>query len=227
MRKILMIFSALAVAALIIGITSDNAVAKKSECYTIKDGGIYDVNNNLITTGYDEYGYNYQAHIFNGFYWNSQRPIIPWTEETLIAAGKSTTWLVMKWSDVWLSNKDCDGDGVLDRGLPCNPQQTLPISSACEGAWVTNHQSGLTDEMPNGKIKKWTYFVKIVKVPDDAYKHGDYWYTDSTLETEIGSVIWGAYARVIQISNDPYFGEHGVLYKTETSPGFGYFKQII
>ncbi|MBA7606135.1 hypothetical protein ES703_13274 [subsurface metagenome] len=191
-----------------------------AQCNTIKDGGIYDVNNNPITTGFDQWGYNYQSHIFNGLYWNYSRPAIPWTKETLIAAEMSTTILVMKWSDTWLSNKDCNLDGILDRGYSCNP--TNPVSSACEGAWLTNHQTGWTKV--NGKKRKWTYFVKIVKVPDDAYKEGSYWYTDSTLETEIGSVIWGAYARILQISNDPSFGEHGVLYKTETSPGFGYFK---
>ncbi|MCK4791097.1 MAG: hypothetical protein KAV87_45610, partial [Desulfobacteraceae bacterium] len=206
----------------LIGITSHSAVADKDGCTTIKDGVLLDSNGNLINTGYDKWGYNYQARLFNGFYWNSSRPVIPWTEETLIEADKSTTWLVMKWSDTWLSNKDCNGDGKLDRGYSCDPIDAS--SSACEGAWVTNHQSGLTDEMPDGKIKKWTYFVKIVMVPrgEGAYKEDNYWFTADGVE--IGSVIWGAYARILQISNDPFYGEHGVYYKSDVSPGFGTYK---
>jgi len=220
MRKFLIIFLGLVMVAFLIGITAHFAVAEKSDCITIKDGILLDSNGNQINTGYDKWGYNYQAHIFNGLYWNSSRPEPPWTEETLIAAGMSTTWLVMKWSDTWLSNKDCNGDSLLDRGYSCDPIHAN--SSACEGAWVTNHQSGLTDEMPNGKIKKWTYFVKIVMVPEDAYKEGSYWFTADGVE--IGSVVWGAYARVLQISNDPFYGEHGVYYKSDVSPGFGHIK---
>ena len=43
--------------------------------------------------------------------------------------------LLMKWNDAWLSNKDCGGDGLLDRhyGL---------ASYIGSGAWTTNHQSG-------------------------------------------------------------------------------------
>ena len=191
-----------------------------AQCNTIKDGVIVDTNGNQIKTGYDKWGYNYQAHIFNGLYWNNLRPEIPWTKETLIAAGKSTTILVMKWSETWLSNKDCNLDGLLDRGYSCNPDN--PISSACEGAWVTNHQTGWTEV--NGKKKKWTYFVKIVMVPEGEgnYKDGGYWFTFDGVE--IGSEIWGAYARILQISNDPSFGEHGVFYKSDVNPGFGYFK---
>jgi len=193
-----------------------------SQCATIPDGTIVDVKGNPITTGFDQWGYNYQAHIFNGLYWNYSRPDIPWTKQTLIDAEKSTTWLVMKWSDTWLSNKDCNLDGILDRGYSCDPPQEL-YSSACEGAWDTNHQSGLV-EMPNGKFKKWTYFVKIVMVPRGVgnYKEGGYWFTAD--DVEIGSVKWGAYAIVQQISNDPLAGEHGVLYKSPASPGFGKYK---
>jgi len=190
-----------------------------AQCNTIKDGLIFDIGGNQINTGFDKWGYNYQAHIFNGLYWNYSRPEPPWTKETLIAAGKSTTILVMKWNDTWLSNKDCNLDGVLDRGYSCNPDN--PVSSACEGAWLTNHQSGLA-LMPNGKFKKWTYFVKIVMVPEDAYSDGDYWYTADGVE--IGSVVWTAYARILQISNDPFVGEHGVLYKSSVCPGFGKYK---
>lgn len=178
-----------------------------AQCATIKDGTITAKTGETLTTGYDEFGYNYQAHIFNGRYCDYDR---------VIGGSYCDVKLVMKWSDTWLSNKDCNGDGVLDRGYPCDPINAS--SSACEGAWVTNHQSGLV-EMPNGKFKKWTYFVKIVMVPDDAYVENNYWYTVNGIE--IGPVIWGAYAIIQQVSNDPFLGEHGILYKSPAGPGLG------
>lgn len=187
----------------------------KPTCTTIKDGTILDVKGNPITIGYDAWGYNYQAHMFNGWYWNYSRPDVPWTKETLEAAGKSTTWLVMKWSDEWLSSKDCNNDGKLDRGYSCDPINAG--SSACHGAWETNHQSGVNEDGSH-----WVYFVKIAHPGDDAVKVGSMWYTADG--EEIGSVIWGAYARILQISNDPAYDEHGVLNKWEAPTGFGFYK---
>lgn len=147
--------------------------------------------------GFDEFGYNYRANMFNGRYCDYDR---------VIGGNYCDVDLIMKWSDEWL-NEDrirCEG----------TPQQG---SSACEGAWLTNHQSGLTDDG-----KKWTYFVKIVAVPEDAYVVDGNWYTAD--DVEIGPVIWGAYAIIQQVSNDPSLGEHGILYKSPASPGFGVYK---
>lgn len=189
---------------------------KPTKCTTIQDGILLNSNGEVITTGYDDWGYNYQAHMFNGFYWNNLRPATPWTKETLEAAGKSTTWLVMKWSDTWLSNKDCDGDSKLDRGYACNPNN--PISSACEGSWVTNHQSGeyVNDD---GKTCKWTYFVKIVYPPGGPVDADNDGHDDNTG----GSIIWGSYVRIQQISNNPCAGEVGKLFAVEPT-GFGAYK---
>ena len=49
--------------------------------------------------GYDEWGYNYQANMFNGLYWNYSRPEPPCEPGTC----PSDTHLVMKWSDEWLN----------------------------------------------------------------------------------------------------------------------------
>ena len=198
--------------------SEDGELSDKARCATIQDGKIVASTGETLTTGYDVWGYNYQAHIFNGLYWNNSRPDPPWTKETLEAAGKSTTWLVMKWSDTWLSNKDCNGDGLLDRGYACNPGN--PTSSACEGAWVTNHQSG-EYEGEDGKTCKWTYFCKIVKAPDDATLTDGVWY--ATDGTEIGAEIWGAYAIVQQVENDPCADIHGIQYLSPVSPGLGQF----
>lgn len=199
-----------------------SVMAKKDKDYaTIQDGTITDVKGNPITVGYDKWGYNYQAHIFNGWYWNYNRPDTPWTEETLIAAGKSTTWLIMKWSDVWLSNIDRNLDGKLDRGV--GPDYA---SSGVPGAWETNHQFG-SYIGEDGEEYKWNYFVKIVCAPEDAYKeiHEDgveYWHLSDG--TEMGTVIWGAYARTLQIYNDQGSGEHGVEYNSAAPTGFGCYK---
>lgn len=73
-----------------------------------------------------------------------------------------------------------------------------------------------------GNECNWTYFVKIVAVPEDAIEEGGYWYTPDG--EEIGPVIWGQFAIVQEVSNDPCVGEHGVLYLSPVGPGFGKFK---
>jgi len=119
----------------------------------------------------------------------------------------------MKWNDAWLSNKDCDGDGLLDRyyGYP---------SYIGSGAWLTNHQKGTyLDE--KGKKQRWTYFVKIVAAPADATSSGGTWFAADG--TEIGPVIWGAFAVIQEVYNDTGTGQHGVLYLSPYSAGFGKF----
>jgi hypothetical protein len=179
-----------------------SAIAEKDYA-TIQDGTITDTKGNPITVGYDIWGYNYQAHMFYGFYDNYARPDIPVTEGTM---------LIMKWSDSWLSNKDRDFDTKLDRGN--DPPYT---SSAAEGAWLTNHMWGTN---PDGS--QWNYFVKIVYPGDDAVLVDGTWYTEDGVE--IGPAIWGAYARILQISNDPVYDEHGVLNNWPAPAGFGSYK---
>lgn len=213
----------LACVVILVGMMVAPGMTKKDRGATIQDGTIQygrdgESNTEIIPMGYDRWGYNYQAHIFNGWYWNSGRPPVPWTKETLEAAGKSNTWLVMKWSDTWLSNRDRDTSNKLDRGYPTLATGPLWNSSAAEGAWVTNHQRGSyigEDEEEH----KWTYFVKIVYPPGGAVgANGDV--DDKTG----GIIIWGSYVRIQQVSNDPYADEHGLIFKAETPAGFGAYK---
>ncbi len=214
----------------------------KPGCTTIQDGVLtysdqhanHWLEDQPLQVGYDAFGYNYQAHLFNGSYANAylgKDGFPPYEGDTdaylaenpdfvvYLAEDKARYWqyrdveLTMKWNDAWLSNKDCNDDGILDR--PSNP-----IGS---GAWDTNHQSGVYDDGT-----KWTYFVKIVAAPAYAYKEPanangstipGTWYTADG--TEIGPVIWGSFARIQQVSNDPSYGEHGILYKSPASPGLG------
>ena len=180
-------------------------VAFAQNCATIQSGTLYSSDGSLITTGYDQWGYNYQAHMFNGGYCDAYRDAA-WCQPY------ADIDLIMKWNDAWLSNKDCDGDKLLDRhfGYP---------SYIGSGAWLTNHQSGLVEV--NGKMKTWTYFCKIVAAPADAVRCGGNWCTPK--DEIIGYVIWGDFAVIQEISNDPSLGQHGILYKSAVSPGFGIY----
>ncbi len=73
---------------------------KQAGCTTIQDGGLTDSAGNPISIGYDEFGYNYQAHMFNGRYCDSDR---------VIGGLYCDVDLIMKWNDGWMSNTDCDG----------------------------------------------------------------------------------------------------------------------
>ena len=175
-------------------------------CTTIQDGTLVTSAEELIDPGFDRWGYNYQAHMFNGKYCDSYRDAEwcwPYRDIDLI----------MKWNDAWLSNKDCDHDSLLDRhhGLG---------SYIGSGAWLTNHQKGTYQEI-GGRKQRWEYFVKIVAAPADATLVGDTWFTAD--DTEIGGVIWGSFIVIQTVYNDTGTGEHGVEYLSPYSAGFGRF----
>jgi hypothetical protein len=195
--------------------------AKNTGCTNIQSGLIpYSAGHYLagqpITTGYDPYGYNYQAHMFSGSYANvylggyGYPPYLGDDEAYLAENPKAANFwawpyrdvqLIMKWNDAWIANTDCDGDGKLDRhfGYP---------SYIGSGAWETNHQSGVDEG------EKWTYFTKIAAVPSDAVKQGGIWYDANGYE--IGPVIWGEFATLLTVES----GE-GATYVSPSGPGFG------
>ena len=184
--------------------TNAFSAAPKMRCTTIQSGSLLDSNGNYLKQGYDQWGYNYQAHMFNGYYDNFSRPDIPVNEGDT---------LQMKWNDAWLSNMDCDGDSKLDRhfGYP---------SYLGSGAWLTNHQWGSYED--NGKMCRYTYFVKIVAAPLDATLQEGNWVTPGGIV--IGPAIWGDFAIIQEVSNDDCAGENGLLYKSPASPGLGAYK---
>jgi hypothetical protein len=174
----------------------------KSGCTTIQDGTLYTSDGELITPGYSVWGYNYQAHMFNGMwcdYHPLYRPGGPHHEWCI--ANYGGVRLMMKWNDAWLSNMDCDGDGLLDRHYGSD-------SYIGSGAWLTNHMSGGTGR------DHWTYFVKIVAVPEDATLQDGIWYAADG--TEIGPEIWGAFAVIQKVESGT-----GVLYLSPAGPGLG------
>ncbi|MEJ5363529.1 MAG: hypothetical protein WHS86_00375 [Desulfosoma sp.] len=193
-------------AALALGVLVGLAgLAQAQKCTTIQDGTLYADDGSLVTVGFDDWGYNYQAHMFNGTYCDA------YFDASWCQPYKDIE-LIMKWNDAWLSNKDCDGDGLLDRHYGYD-------SYKGSGAWLTNHQSGWVDV--NGKLRKWTYFVKIVAVPSDAVLENGTWL--SADGTEIGRQIWGDFAIIQEVYNDPAQGAHGLLYKSPVGPGLGMY----
>lgn len=175
-------------------------------CTTIQSGALLTSDGRVIETGYDQWGYNYQARMFNGTYCDAYRNAAwcqPYKDDEL----------EMKWNDAWMSNKDCTGDGLLDRhyGFP---------TYRGSGAWETNHQKG-TYVDANGKKQRWSYFVKIVAAPLDATLVNGFWCAaDGSV---IGPVIWGEFAIIQEIYNDTGTGDHGVSYVSPYSAGFGKF----
>ena len=166
------------------------------ECNTIKSGIITDIKGHIVQLGYDQWGYNYQAHMFNGLYDNYSRPTDP------VTSGEVN--LIMKWSDEWIANVDCDGDRKLDRGLdvkapiepPVNPP---PLSGANSKGWLTNHMEGASTGS-TGEMEHYTYFTKIVWVgpagPSDPWA---------------GKRIWGIFAIIEEVSNNaPPEGDPGL-----------------
>lgn len=133
----------------LLAVTADTAQAGRPGGTTIQDGTLVDSAGDPVVLGFNQWGYNYQAHLFEGLYCDSYRDAA-WCQPY------SDVNLAMKWNDAWLSNMDRDDDGLLDRHYGFG-------SYIGSGAWLTNHQSGV-----NVDGTYWTYFIKIVAAPADA-----------------------------------------------------------
>lgn len=217
--------SAILAFALLLGalaLSQPASAGGRSKCTTIQEGVLtYSAGHYLegepLRIGYDPYGYNYQAHLFNGSYANvylggAGFPPYDGDDDAYLKdnPGAKNHWawpyrnvqLNMKWNDAWLSNKDCDGDGKLDR----HHGHASYIGS---GAWLTNHMRGVEDDGTH-----WTYFTKIVAVPTDATLTGGVWYDHDG--TEIGPAIWGQFAVLQEVASGA-----GATYVSPSGPGFG------
>ena len=220
-KKVRKIWIPLLAMALVIGVGSASA---KGNCTSIKDGILtYPANHylagQLLRPGFDPYGYNFQAHLFRGSFANiylgaEGYPPYDSDDETYLAEnpGAEQKWfwpyrdidVTMKWNNAWLSNSDCDGDGLLERHYGFD-------SYIGSGAWLTNHYRA-------GKGKDhWTYFTKIVAVPEDAVEHNGIWYDDE--DKEIGPVVWSDFATLMEVESGA-----GATYVSPSGPGFGRYK---
>jgi hypothetical protein len=180
------------------------AKGKYKDCATIQKDDLYTTDGELLTTGYSEWGYNYQAHMFNGMYCDYHPVYRPGgSQHEWCQANYGNDRLLMWWNDAWLSNRDCDGDGLLDRHYGSN-------SYIGSGAWETNHMWGTYES--DGKVCSWDYFVKIVAKPTADYVCAG------------GNEIWGSFCIIQQVFNDPCAGVTGIEFITQPA-GFGYYKQ--
>lgn len=174
--------------------SGSNGLVKASKpttgCTAIQDGVLKDSAGNLLVLGFDQFGYNYQAHEFNGTYDSVDRVLDGKYGEQTGDFVDDHLW--MKWSDDWLSNRDCNGDGKLDRGIS-------PPFMTSRG-WLTNHVEGDYIDA-NGNPQHYTYFVKIVWVGP-------------------GGALWGQYKIIQEVYNDPAGGFHGLQLKS-AAPGLG------
>lgn len=114
-------------------ILPDASAKPKKDGNTFTEGEIlYSLGHYLagqpIPTGYDDYGYNYQGHLFKGSYFNVYSGgdgFPPYTGDDASYLdenpGAASHWawpyrstkLVMKWNDAWFSNIDRYLDGKL------------------------------------------------------------------------------------------------------------------
>jgi len=62
-------------------------------------------------------------------------------------------------------------------------------------------------------------FNNVPSAPADATLVGGVWY--SAAGVEIGPVIWGEFATIEEVFNDPCDGVHGVQYVSPDHPGLG------
>ncbi len=150
-----------------------------------------------------------------------------WTDAQKAAVQAKEYWksrsitVSAKLNDAWLSNKDCDPDGLLDQHYGFS-------SYKGSGAWETNHMMGTDEDGTH-----WTYFIKIVAVPVNALcfpapapsnscADGSLWRLPDG--TEIGPSIWSELAIIQEVYNDPAASAHGLLYASPLRPGFGYYR---
>ena len=229
MKKMGIVIFCLAVA---LTLSIDYQTWGKEKCTAIQDGTLvypyyHYLAGEFFTTGFDEFGYNYQAHTFRGNTFNHYAGTwgLPPYEgdddayyQRLFDEGFATSiedaqdfmlgfyawpWRFEKgtvqWSDAWKSNKDCNDDGYLD-GVPFQPPE-------CDsGAWYKAEITG-TYFRVDGKKCSYTYKAKFAAVPCDAHLveyspgYGEWFTPDGKL---IGYDISMAFG-------DPTFGDMAMI----------------
>jgi hypothetical protein len=150
-----------------------------ADCNRIDEGTLRSDDGNLLWPGTDQWGYDYANHYFAGDACDASRG----NEDCTRSALK----LRMKWNDAYLSNSDCNGDGLLDRHAGFS-------SYRGSGAEVTNLLSGsYTDEH---RTCEWSYEATAHAVPETAYLtvegSSTIWVTQDG--TELGPQVWDEFA---------------------------------
>ncbi len=144
--------------------------------------------------GFNSYGYNYGARVFNGSY-------NQWCQEVYTTTASacdsmlgvySNDKLVMKWNAQWDA---CNANGYDDPAY-------------CLGAWVDNEFNG---KFPGGSGEIWHY--KIIWVGSQA-EESPYWLPG-------GYSVWGNYEVVMDQGSDPNIGPGHMFNALATPNGYG------
>jgi hypothetical protein len=167
---------------------SAHAHSSAPHCARIAQGDIVSSDGEELTLGFDDYGYNYQAQLFVGSYCDSLRG-------AECSADYEDVTLIMKWNDAWLSNRDCDGDRLLDRHLGDE-------SYRGSGAWLTNDMRGRYEL--EGRRCHWHQRTVFVAAPLDAELVDGIWY-DSDGD-ELGPEVWNDFYVAERRLRDPCGG---------------------
>ena len=151
-----------------------------------------------VTKGYDIWGYNYGANMFNGRYCDYDR---------VLDGSYCDVHLKMKWSDEWLTTK-CGLDPVTQKMTRRGCDMSTCECDGVSQGWLTNHQSGTYEDTETGKTCHWEYFVKIV-YPCMQF-NGD-------------QCIWSQYTVIQRVSTDSCDPEGRYSIRYTTPVGFGYY----
>jgi hypothetical protein len=145
----------------------------------------------IISPGFDPWGYNYKAHKFKGPLENVAHDGDP--------VESSDTYVMIKWNNAYLSNYDCDDDGMLDPH--CGND-----SYAGSGAWLTNHVKW-TYIGEDGREHKAQVFIKLVAKPS----------ADFDCASIGGVEVQEVFCEIQRVYHDAYQGAHGLDYKADSS----------
>lgn len=203
--------------------TQSGTFTAKTACDNIMDQTVYykpthyysrdQVSLVPIKDGVDDFGYDYNAHRFEGYYANAYLggdglpPYDGYADKYELAYPEvllkgywpyKNLWLVMEWNDAWLSNKDCGKDGTSALNTPdtlIDRHYGFPGYKG-SGAWLTNEISG-KHNYKTTECQAYAY-TEMMAVPSTAKPCA----LDSTLwcesdsTTVIGPAIWGDFAIV-------------------------------
>ncbi|NRB38912.1 MAG: hypothetical protein HRU20_10665 [Pseudomonadales bacterium] len=166
-----------------------STLVSAGECAKIKDGTILNPVGEVITKSEDQWGYNYKKHSFNGGYCDAYQGA-DWCMEY------NDIHVTMKWNNAWMSKKDCDYDGTLDRhwGHDSFIDSRAKLTTAQHGEYIDDF----------GAIQHWFIEQKIKAVPSEAWQEGEYWLKENKKGKTIviGKEIWGEFAIIKETSYD-------------------------
>ncbi len=144
--------------------------------------------------GFDEFGYNDTARVFNG---TGSSWCLAGGRAANCVGDYSNDKLVMKWNAAWDA---CNAaQGTLDENT----------AAACAGAWTNNEWNGMA---PGGSGAVWHY--KIVWI-------GGSCGADGNPLPDGGYCIWGSYEVLMDQGLDPSFGSGHLWFAHAIPNGYG------